>query len=172
MPLVLLPRAVFSCNVKLLDVAAPLVSTANVYLFRIFDAAATQASLPNAIIPNVPLPAAAPQELRLLALAAELTTSFEYVYFFLVRRDAPIVKIPLVVLPTADPPCKQSEREVAVEFEQVAKVYLLVVHMMPMANIPKVPEGLLEYAPNPNPCADAAPFEKIVGIRYPHLYWV
>jgi hypothetical protein len=88
----------------------------------------------------------------------------------------PSAKIPLVLLPAAEPPRDAALAAAAVPLMSQAKVYLLrVVELLltkPSAKMPTVPLTTPVDAPNPNPCADAAPFEKIVGIRYPHLYWV
>jgi hypothetical protein len=99
------------------------------------------------------------------------------VYLLRVVVLLPIAKIPRVLLPAADPEQEAAFEAVAVPLVSLAYVYLfLVVEMvqliLPSANIPTVASGPKAPAPNPYPCADAAPFEKIVGIRYPHLYWV
>lgn len=88
--------------------------------------------------------------------------------------------MPFCGVPAADPFTVTALDEVALPFVSEAKVYLSRIVELPpppedeypIANIPTVPTPPPVDAPNPNPCADAAPCVKIVGIRYPHLYWV
>lgn len=130
--------------------------------------------LPTANIPLVLFPAADPLQLFVEAEVADEFPSVEYVYLFLVEVLLPKLKIPLVAVPAADPRDELADEDVADPLVLQENTYLLrVVVPTPKANMPTVPGASpAALAPNPKPCADAAPFEKIVGIRYPHLYWV
>lgn len=127
-------------------------------------------------------PVAAPKKALQEADVAEELISQAYVYLLRTALAAqllnPNANMPLVELLAADPPCELALDAVADPLVSVAKVYLFRVidptqGLLPSANMPTVPTAPpAALAPNPKPCADAAPCEKIVGIRYPHLYWV
>ena len=159
------------------DVTQVFVSVLYIYLFLIF------VKLPNAKIPLVELPAAAPKYEFAEDDAADPFESQAYVYLFLINdvdpQTRPNANIPTVAVPAAAPSLELLLAHVAELFASVANVYLFRVFMpakvpiVPSAKMPTVPDAApAAFAANPNPCAENAPFVTIAGIFYPHLYCV
>jgi hypothetical protein len=105
-----------------------------------------------------------------------------YVYLFITFVGVvflfPIAKIALVAFPAAEPPADAALATATPQavLAQVEKVYLFLIveypqESSPSAKMARVPSAHPsdELAENPNPKADPAPLDIMLGIRHPFL---
>jgi hypothetical protein len=142
---VALPAAAPANDAEVDDVAAAFVSLEYVYLFRVVCGFGPQQeqTAPNAKIPTVALPVAAPPYVASLAAVADALVQPEYVYLLRVVEMTPPAlpkaKIPTVELPAADPLHVPALDAVATALVQPEYVNLLrIVYNCPTAKIPTV----------------------------------